>query len=539
MDTEQAGLPVKKPVRGISPVWLVPLIALLAAGWLGYRAWQDTGPTIRIEFSDASGIREGKTEIRFKDVRVGMVTDISLDQQLERVLVTAEMDPVVQRYLTAGSRFWVVEPTVTLSGVSGLDTLFSGVFIAMDPGENGAPKKHFQGLDEPPGVRSTDIGTPYLLRADQLGSLDIGSPVYFRQIRVGEVTGYSLAPEGESVEVKIFIDAPYNRLVETGSRFWNVSGFGMQLDARGLEARVTSLATLIAGGIEFDSPESGAERQLAEAGQGFTLFADRQSVAEEAFSIRYHYLLKFSGSVRGLEKGAPVEFRGIKVGEVTDIRFNSSGDELIRVLVTIEPQRIDFTMTPSRTELNQKLREGIATGLKAQLKTGNLLTGALYVDLGRHPGEPGEFITSGRYPEIPTTEGQGEQVIRQLNALIDKVNRFPVEQVGDELTASLTSLRQMLARLEKQGFADRLSRTAGNLESASGSIQQSLKTATAALAQLDRTLETVDRSLSPDSELHYQTLKMVEQMSRASAAFRQLVEELNRNPNAILFGREK
>ncbi|MCW8885480.1 MAG: MlaD family protein [Motiliproteus sp.] len=538
MGKETLDTPVKARSKSISAIWFVPLIALIAAGWLGYRAWQQTGPTIELHFSNASGIVAGKTEIRFKDVKIGLVTDIKIDEALYLVKVKAEIDPVAASHISSNSRFWVVQPRVTLSGISGLNTLLSGVYIQVDPGDSGPFQNSFRGLDEPPSVISTDKGTSYQLAAETLGSLDIGSPVYYRQIQIGEVSGYNLADDGESVNVRIFIDAPHDQQVKSNSRFWNISGFGMELNAQGLKANMTSLASLIAGGIAFDTPDDPSA-QSAVADQQFNLFKDKQAVAEQVYTIKYPYLMNFTGSVRGLEIGAPVEYRGIKVGEVEQIRFVRQKD-FIQVLVNLEPQRLSMDNSVTREELDGGLKRIIEEGMRAQLKTGNLITGALFIDLVSQEDAPdGTLILGGSYPEIPTVEGQFEQLSRQLNVVIDKVNSFPLESIGDQLVATLSDVRTIAAELKQQRLAAKVGSTLDNLEGASGKLEGTLKAANKAMAQATETLKSVDSTVAPDSELRYQVLRLIDQLTKASNAYRELAEELNRNPNALLFGKEK
>ncbi|MEH6814861.1 MAG: MlaD family protein [Motiliproteus sp.] len=537
MSGDKIATAVEDKPSGISVIWIVPLMALLAAGWLGYRAWQQTGPTIDIAFVAASGIAVGKTEIRFKDVKIGLVNDVSLDKDLQQVRVSAEMEPIAASHISENSRFWVVQPRVSLSGISGLNTLLSGVYIQMDPGAAGASKRSFIGLDEPPEVNSIDKGSVYTLHAEALASLDIGSPVYYRQIRVGDVTGYKLADDGNSVEVRVFVNAPHDQLIKTNSRFWNISGFGMELNAQGLKANMASLASLISGGIAFDTPLD-TRQSIAEMGHHFNLFSDEKSVEEQAYTLKYSYLMNFTGSVRGLAAGAPVEYRGIKVGQVEQIRFIQNNDR-IQVLVTLEPQRLDLQTLVSRTGLDEALQRIIKTGMRAQLKTGNMITGALYVDLVQQSVPGGELIMSAEYPEIPTVEGQFEQLARQLNGAINKINQFPLEDIGQELLGSLKSLRIMLAELKAQRVTAKVDGTLANLQSASGKLDETITLANEAIVQVDVTLKSLDKTIDPDSELHYQALRLIDQLTKASSAFRELAEELNRNPNALLFGKEK
>lgn len=536
--------------NSLSVVWIVPLVALLLAAWLGYQAWQEAGPNIEIRFAEASGIKEGKTEVRYKDVRVGLVQDVELDAQLEQVRVTAEMDPVVADHLTENTRFWLVKPAVGLQGITGLDTLLSGVYIGMDPGaEEGKEQRRFEALDSSPAVKSTDTGSSYQLTARELGSLYIGSPVYYRQVPVGEITGYRLRDDGTGVELKAFIQSPYDQWVTKNSRFWNASGIGMELNSQGMKANVASLMSLLAGGIAFKTPHldptvdeallAPDERETEPAPEDyeFTLFSDEQAIEEEIYTLKYQYAMQFSGSVRGLEKGAPVELRGIKVGSVADVSFLADKGE-IQVLIELEPQRLNVDFTPSREEMNRLLAERVEQGLKAQLKTGNLITGSLFVDLIKEPDNPGELVRSSNLLVIPTAEAQLDQVLRQFNSLMEKANSFPITEIGDELQQSMRSLRILLQTLEEQQTATTVDQLVQNLEVSSRDLQGVVDNANSTLVQAETTLSSLQQTLAPDAELHYQALQLIERLQRAANTVRQLAEELNRNPNALIFGKE-
>ena len=319
----EAHKPQEKKAPFFAPVWFIPIVALVIGIWLAVKTWQDNGPEIEIILDSASGIQVGQTEIRLKDVPVGKVTRMKLSEDLDKVRVFARLDRQVSSYLSVNSRFWVVSPRISVQGVSNIGTLISGIYIIMDPGESGAYHGVFTALADPPAIESDELGASFVLQADRLGSVDIGSPIYYRQIRVGEVTNYKLAEAGEGVELSVFIEAPYDRLVLMRSRFWNVSGVSVDMSADGLEARIESLVSLISGGIAFENALGFEASERADAGHRFFLYPDRNAVLDGRFDMKYYFLLNFSHSVRGLSVGAPVEFRGVKVGAVENIELTS------------------------------------------------------------------------------------------------------------------------------------------------------------------------------------------------------------------------
>ncbi|MGD8963160.1 MAG: MlaD family protein, partial [Desulfobacterales bacterium] len=383
-DLPQADVQTKKQ---ISIVWLIPIVAVLIGGWLAYKGLSEKGPMVTITFESAEGLEADKTLVKYKDVKIGQVQTIRFNADLSRVIIRAELVKEATPFLTENTRFWVVRPRVTASGVSGLGTLFSGAYIEMDPGMEGKSARRFKGLEIPPIVTTGVPGREFLLRASTLGSLDNGSPVYYRQLRVGQVIGYELAEDGRSLIIKIFVNAPHDKLVRANTRFWNASGFDLKLDASGIELNTQSLMSIMMGGIAFDTPTSLETGGPAQDGQVFKLHNTRESIFERTFTEKVHYILHFKGSIRGLTVGAPVEFRGIKIGQVADIKAVFNQETLtpqIKVLIETEPQRWE-TMGEATMDDKTQMEALVAKGLRAQLKTGSLLTGQLFIDMDIYP----------------------------------------------------------------------------------------------------------------------------------------------------------
>ncbi len=532
--------PAVKPTRAISPVWLLPVIALLIAVVLAWQAWLEKGPTIRIAFADASGVAPGKTLIRYKDVDVGLVEDVQISDDLKSVVVVAELDRQIADHVSENTRFWVVTPRVSLSGVSGLSTLFSGVYIEMDPGRKGKFSSTFEGLNKAPLVRSDTAGSSFTLIADELRSLDVGAPVYHRQIRVGEITNYDLAQEEDKIHISIFVEYPYDELVLKNSRFWNVSGLGIELSASGFEARIGSLNALLAGGVAFDSPAVGGDLRAADQSDEFFLFPDRDAVSDGSFRKSYYYALRFKDSVRGLAEGAPVEFKGIRFGEVAKIEFGleDSGETNILVLIALQPKRLKMSSNITKDQLDDRLRLMVSEGLKARLKTGSLLTGGLFVDLA-YTGVPGgTLVKTEHFYEIPTVAGEYAQLSRQAADLVHKMNQVPFERIGKDLAGSLRKLNQTLAAIQDAQITDKLDATLVNVQSASVQLESVVTAARDSLEQLTLTLSTFEEGVAPDSQLYNEMLDMMQQVGEAADSMEALTDELNRYPQSFLLGNE-
>lgn len=526
--------PIVKKMAHISPVWIVPIVALVIAIWLAVQARLEKGTEIEITFSNAYDIQPGQTFIRLKDVQVGKVKSIRLSKDLKTVIVKAEIDRDVSNHLSENTRFWVVTPRISATGVSNLGTLISGVYIVMDPGETGEYEDSFRGLDESPILASDDAGTHFVLQADTLGSLDIGSPIYYRQIRVGEVTGYKLADNQQHVDVNFFVRAPHDEMVQKRSRFWDVSGFGVSMGADGVKAKMASLTSLIAGGIEFDNSASFGPSERAEEGHRFYLFADRKSVLEERYTIKYHYLLRFSGSVRGLAVGAPVEFKGIKVGEVVDVVLDNADntEKSLHVYIAMEPQRFEGEGEHSREEVDTRIRSMIQQGLRAQMNTSSLLTGSKFIDLVFMEEAPGTLQIFEGYSELPTADDSVSQITQKLDGVLEEVAHIPFEQIGKDLSASMASLRTILSTLEQQN-------TAGKLDGAVANMEQTLENASAALAESEELLTNFNQVLAPDSEAKHEMTKMMRTLGEAGKSLQRFLDELNRHPNSLISGAEK
>ena len=524
----------------VSPIWIVPLLALLIAGWLALKAWQDKGPEVRIVFDGAAGITVGKTQVKFRDVVVGKVTDIKLTNDFQKVTTLIELDPQVKSLVSEFTRFWVVSPRISLGGVSGLDTLLSGVYIEMDPGKRGEYRSRFEGLTEPPSVRSYQQGTQYILLAEELGSLDIGSPVYHRKIPVGEVTRYRLLPDKGKVEIRIFINAPHDQLIRTKTKFWNVSGIGFEIGANGIVAKMETLSSLVSGGLAFNTPSFISNKSgLASSGSQFYLFNDQKAVAEGALTISFPYILRLDSSVRGLVKDAPVEFRGIQVGKVEHVGLNYGigADKLVNVVISIQPERVNPNNTPTLNELNKLMENLVSEGMRAQLKPRNILTGSLYIDLiPNHSQATKNTLTSLKrfndYWVLPSSQNQQLQIFKRISDIAQRIEELPFEAIANNLNNSLSSTAQIVRDIHKKKIINDIDSLLNNLNGSSDSLANTIET-------MQSTLKTIDQAIAPDSAVHYQLLEMMKDVSAASISMKAFSDELSRNPSTLILGRDE
>ena len=529
--------------RQLSLIWLVPVVAALIGGWLIYKTLSEKGPEAVIIFKTAEGLEAGKTKIKFKDVEVGQVTELSLTEDLSQVSVKAQFVKGAEAYLTENTRFWVVRARVAAYGVSGLGTLLSGAYIDIDPGKPGKPELKFNGLEEPPIFTTVDPGRVFTLKADRKGSIDIGAPVYYRQITVGKVIAYNLAPEGTSIFFKIFVNAPFHQYVHENTRFWNASGFDMKLDTQGIRIQTESFVSLMVGGIAFDilnnyeSPGESAQEETI-----FTLFSNRDAAEKKEYTEKKLFLLNFDTSVRGLTPGAPVEFRGIQIGEVIDLKLEYDANKKsfeIPVLIVIEPGRLNLKKNTTPKDPEKIIDFLIAKGLHAQLKTGNLVTGQQYVALDFFPNaEPRRITYQDEYPVIPTLPTQIEEIASKVGQFIAKLDKLPIDQIGNDLKDTLQGARRIANSPE-------IGETLHSLNTAVKEIQMltaTLRTGTApelnaVLKQAQLSLATSKAVLETDSPLQYRMKETLEELSDAARSLRVLVEYLENHPESIVTGK--
>ena len=524
-DAPEAIVKVKKQ---FSIVWVVPLVALLIGGWLAYKAISEKGPTITITFKTAEGLEAGKTKIKYKDVEVGQVESIDLSEGGSHVIVTAELNKGAEPYLTENTRFWVERARIGAGGASGLGTLFAGSYIGIDLGKPGGKRTlSFTGLEIPPVVTTGLPGHHFKLTAKKLGSLDIGSPIYYRQIKVGQVVAYEMEKDGTAVDFRIFIHAPYHEFVRQNTRFWNASGLDVSVDAGGIRVNTESFLTVMIGGIAFDTPINLEPGDPAQEGTIFQLYESREKTSEKDYVQKRPWLLHFDGSVRGLAVGAPVDFRGIQIGEVTDINLEFDWEKLvfrIPVLIELEPDRIDW-LGKQTMDRRQGMEFLVEKGLRAQLKQGSLLTGQLFVALDMYPDAPPAKIIWGEpYAELPTIPTPMEEITRGVTRIVEKFEKIPLEEIGNDLQDTMAHLNKTTAQLQK---------LVQNLDA------NVAPAATGTLKQAQTTLNKMDRLLNADSPTGHELKRALAELADAAQKIGILMDYLERHPDSVVFGKEK
>lgn len=537
----------ERPRRGsVQLVWLIPIVAALIGGWLAVRAVLERGPVITISFASAEGLEPGKTKVKYKNVDIGQLTGVALSENRAQVIATVELTRQAGEFLVEDTRFWVVRPRISAGQVSGLGTLFSGSYIGVDVGKSSKARRVFNGLDSAPIVSIDLPGRNFDLRAQDLGSIDVGSPVYLRRVQVGQVVAYELEPDGRSVRLKIFINAPHDRNVNADTRFWKASGFDIALDSSGVRVDTQSLATLLFGGVSFETPQRPGTAAASADKVAFTLFQDRDQAMRHPDTSEETYVLVFDESVRGLLPGAPLDFRGVVVGEVTAVLLDAdpaTNDVRVPVEVKLYPERLRTRYrrdAPPGEPRHQTLVDRlIERGLRAQLRTASLITGQLYVALDFFPQAPRVKLDWKQSPvAFPTAPSTVEELQGALTAMARQLEKVPFNALGADLQRALQQLDGTLQALNR------------SLASADKVVQQ-LDTevapeARAALAELrrtlaaaERTLGHADRTLSTDAPIQHELRDALREVTRAAESMRTLTDYLERHPEAILRGRRE
>jgi len=544
-DLPQATVVPKRRTR-ISIVWIIPILAAVVAIGIAIQRIMSEGPTITIIFKAAEGLEAGKTFVKYKDVNIGQVTAVKLSSDHSKVEVTAKIDKSAADLMVEDAKFWVVQPRVTLSGVSGLGTLLSGNYIGFEVGKSDKQQRKFTGLEVAPIITGGQPGRQFVLKAENLGSLGIGSPIYYRRLLAGQVIAYGLAADGKRIEITIFVNAPYDKYVNPGTRFWNASGVDASIGAGGVEVRTQSLIALIAGGLAFDTPPFVATAAPAAANAVFTLYTDQVTAMKQPESISAHYVLFLNESLRGLSVGAPVTLFGLPAGEVTAVGLDLDPATLRirgRVDLVSFPERLVASLRAKQTAGGEALIRSVQQrhalmqrlveqrGLRAQLRSGNLLTGQLFVAFDFFPNTPKVKIDWSRdVPELPVVPSTASDLEAKITGIVAKLDKLPYEAIGADLTKALADLSQTLEDTSKAVNRIDADVTPG--------LKSTLDGLRGTISAVDRTLNSADTTLvGKDAPAQQDLRDALQEIARAARSLRVLTDFLERHPESLIRGK--
>jgi paraquat-inducible protein B len=549
-NSERGQHPEKPDIRkgwgGLSIIWLVPLVALLVGGWLLWRDIVSRGPEITVRFEAAEGLSAGKTAVRYRDVDVGQVTAINLADDLEHVLLTIRMNADFSDYLTDRTRFWVVRPRVSARGITGLETIVSGAYIEVLPDKSGEKSRVFVGEEEPQFIADEQDGTRFVLTAEQLGSLGEGTPVLLRGIEVGEVLDTELDANADRVSIPVFVRKPFDALVKRQTRFWDSSGIALDLNAEGFSVRAQSVRSVLAGGINFYTPPGHEDDEMAEADTVFRLYENQEKAELLAEGYSQRYILYFDSSVRGLSRGAPVEFNGIRVGTVESVDLEyviTQRAFRVPVVVTLEPERVNIVggrlgdVDPQET-----IETLIDSGLRARLKTGSFITGQLFIDLSMHPVSPARYLGNGQgsLPELPTLPQKLDEIANSLTSLLEKVETFPIEEIGIRLLGTVEGMENIVTSPALNNGMVSLQQAAAGISTLVTNLDASVLPATqTALDAAREALGGVRDVTAPTSPVRYNLEQALKELGATARSLRELTDFLEQNPSALILGKSR
>ena len=521
-------------------VWVVPILALFLGTWLIYRNFAAQGPVATVRFDTADGILAGKTEVRCRSVKVGVVKKVKLADDLKSVLTYLELDPDAERLLRHGTQFWVVKPRLSATEFSGVDTLITGAYLELDPGPQEAKKKtSFKGLETPSATNRTVPGRRLTLVAEEAGSLTIGSPVYFRGFDVGRIEERELDPSGLKVTYNAFIREEYSQWVTQNTRFWNTSGIDISASADGFKLHTPSFQAMLSGGVSFGVTKGNEAGPAATDGMSFTLYPDEEAARNSAFNPTLKFILLFDQTVRGLIEKAPVEFRGLKIGRVAEISFEllpANQDMFIPVLIEIDPTLMRLKTAHELTEPDSAfLKEAVGKGLRASLKTGSLITGSLFVDIDYYDdAAPAQLGKAGNYITIPTISSGFAQLETKLTAILDKIQALPIDRTMESITAAATEAKTTIAGART---------TLQEIEATAAAARKTLEDPAFRKLPTDlrKTLDELQKSLAsigPEGAVQGDLQRTLDELRASLRSIKAMTTTIDEKPNSLLFGRE-
>lgn len=536
--SEQQEIPEAKvkPFKSISKVWFIPIVALLIGVWMVYYSWSTQGPLITIEFQTAEGIEIDTTKIKLRDITVGKVVGLELTEDFSAIKITARMQKNTNALLKHDTEFWVVKPRIGREGISGLNTLLSGAYIELSPGTDGSMKKSFVGLETPP---VTPPGTPGLhITLDSSGqrALDIGDPILYRGIQVGKIEYVHFNREERIVYYNAFIKSPYDELITTNTRFWEVNGIEVDVSADGLRVETGTLETFLGGGVAFDVPNNLPNGEVIKERAYFTIYPSQSEVYEKQYKVAQSFVLLFGQSIRGLKPGAPVEYKGVRVGSVarTDINYPQMGNllserTLIPVMIRIEPARLGLEDSEKELEkVKQDLSEWVQRGLHGFLSTGNLLTGSKYIELRYFEQASTKEQSFSDVQVIPTAASELDRLLEKVGGILTSLEQLPLGNMVDNASNALVAMDKAMVRFG----------------AASGKVDEVLKDEESQLLinnvnTMLKSIEQLAKDFSEGSKTHQEVQNTISAVEKVLTELAPLLSQLNHQPNSLIFNSQR
>lgn len=537
--------PIIKENKRLSYIWFLPIIALLVAGWMLYQHHIKQGQTIFIAMKDAEGIVAGKTEIKVRNVRIGVIDSLRLEIEQNTVVARARIENEYADILAEDSQLWVVKPRIDESGISGMSTLLSGVYLEFLPGKSEQNSTLFALSDSPALISSEVDGKRFVVHSNDGEVLEPATGIFFRNYKIGQIESAEFDIESQGMQYGLFVYAPYDQLIADNTIFWLSSGISVELTVQGINVNTGSLSKLLKGGISLDYPPGKQKGQVVPEGSTFPLFSSYNSALEQRFTDFDYYVIEFEQSIRGLSVGAPVEYRGMRIGTVSQAPANilvngkplhfRTDDTSIPVVIRVEYGRIFENSNEARTFWHTNIEKWISSGLRASLKSGNFLTGGAYVDLDMYPSAPlARMRQNAHYPVLPSITSGFTAISEQVNVLLSKLNALPLENTVSGLNDTLaeykalaTNLNNTMNELNSNGVATKMTTNLDSLKSTLDQLTSSLK-------QFEGTLTNYQQGSTLVEQLN-STLSELEELSHT---LKPLTKGLQEQPNMLLFNKQ-
>jgi paraquat-inducible protein B len=540
--------------RRLPVIWTIPIVAIAIGAWLAWDTLSKEGPRIAISFEDAEGLQAGQSQLKFKDIVLGTIKSLEFTKDRRKVLVTIATTAQAEPFLTTGTQFWVVKPRLFAGNISGFSTLLSGSYIGLLPGDAAAKaERNFVGREEPPLLDSDIPGRTFLLKTDQLGSVNLGSPVFYRGLSVGQVLGWDIGDMAQNVTIHAFVRSPFDSYVHDQTRFWNASGVSVKLGGAGVEMQVESLRALLLGGVAFENPTTVPSGEVSAENHEFPLFVNQDAAKAASYSRKIDLLVYFSSSVRGLGAGSEVVVHGLKIGQVTDVKlsFDPVKDAIVApVRLEIAPERIVGIGRQVFKDTRDAVQTLVSKGFRATLQSGNLLTGEILVSFEVLPDAPAVTVTEqdGAFV-FPTTESGGLSGLQaSAGDLLRNVNAIPFASIGqslDVLTKNMSGLTNGPQLQEAlTGLAGTMAEAQSVMKSLNTEMGPALKqlpviatSLQATLKQSDQLIRSLNTGYGGDTQFHRDLDRLMAQLNDAVRSFKALADLLTRHPEALVRGR--
>jgi paraquat-inducible protein B len=543
-----------KRSRRVPVIWLIPTIAIAIGVWLAWDTLSKEGPTITVTFDSAEGLQTSQSQLKFRDITLGAVKRLDLAPDHAHVIVTIATTRQAEPLLTDQTVFWVVKPRLFAGNISGLGTLLSGSYVGMMPGITaGKPQRTFTGHEDPPVLQARVAGHTVLLEAKRIGSISIGSPVFFRDINVGEVLGWEVGDMARSATIHAFVRAPFNRYVNDDTRFWNASGVSVKLGATGVEVQMESWRAILLGGIAFNTPDDKANAPISAEDHVFPLFADETTADAASYSRKIRVVSYFPGSVRGLAAGSQVVMHGLVIGQVTSVSltYDRSNDAVMApVHYDVQPERIVGFGRRVYATTREAVEDVLRHGLRASLESASLITGEQMISLDfLKDASPAPVEMEGEAFVLPSTAGSGLASLQALaSALLDNVNVIPFKQIGDNLNDLLKSANSTISGPQLQSALSNLSAALGNANNLFGNLNSgagpAMRQLPAIATQLQQALASVNKlalsvghGYGDGTQFNRDLDRLLIQANDAVRSIRGLADLLSRHPEALIKGR--